>query len=45
MNTPARVDATLLDAYERYLATRPAHTRDAYLRDIETLKALLRRAP
>jgi integrase/recombinase XerC len=40
MNAPARVHATLLDDYERYLATRPAHTRDAYLRDVATLKAL-----
>jgi integrase/recombinase XerC len=45
MNAPARVDATLLDAYERYLATRPAHTREAYLRDIATLKALAGEAP
>jgi site-specific recombinase XerC len=45
MNTPARVDAALLDAYERYLATRPAHTRDAYLRDIAALKALAGEAP
>jgi len=40
MNAPARVDATLLDDYERYLGTRPAHTRNAYLRDIATLKTL-----
>ena len=45
MNAPARVDATLLDDYERYLATRPAHTRDAYLRDVATLKALAGEAP
>ena len=40
MNAPARMEATLLDDYERYLATRPAHTRNAYLRDVATLKAL-----
>ena len=40
MNAPARVDATLLDDYERYLGTRPAHTRNAYLRDVATLKTL-----
>jgi integrase/recombinase XerC len=45
MNAPARVDATLFDDYERYLATRPAHTRDAYLRDVATLKALAGEAP
>jgi integrase/recombinase XerC len=45
MNPPARANATLLDAYQRYLATRPAHTRDAYLRDIATLKALAGEAP
>ncbi|HVS57122.1 MAG TPA: tyrosine-type recombinase/integrase, partial [Casimicrobiaceae bacterium] len=45
MKAPARVDATLLDDYERYLATRPAHTRDAYLRDVATLKALAGEAP
>src|SRR6202165_3361464 len=45
MKMPTRVDTTLLDAYERFLATRPAHTRDAYLRDIATLKALAGEAP
>jgi integrase/recombinase XerC len=45
MNAPARANATLLDAYGRYLATRPAHTRDAYLRDIATLQALAGEAP
>jgi integrase/recombinase XerC len=44
MNTPAR-EAALLDDYERYLATRPAHTRDAYLRDVATLKALAGETP
>jgi len=45
MNAPARVDAALLDAYQRYLGTRPAHTRDAYLRDIAMLKTLAGEAP
>jgi integrase/recombinase XerC len=45
MNTPARVDAALLDAYQRYLGTRPAHTRDAYLRDIAMLQTLAGEAP
>src|SRR6202140_3326609 len=45
MKPPARVEAPLLDDYERYLATSPAHTRDAYLRDIATLKALAGEAP
>jgi integrase/recombinase XerC len=45
MNAPARVDATLLDDYERYLGTRPAHTRNAYLRDVATLKTLAGEAP
>jgi integrase/recombinase XerC len=30
----------LLDAFAKYLATRPARTREAYLRDIGALKAL-----
>ena len=34
------MNATLLDDYERYLGTRPAHTRNAYLRDVATLKTL-----
>jgi integrase/recombinase XerC len=45
MNAPARVDATLLDDYEHYLGTRPAHTRNAYLRDVATLKTLAGEAP
>jgi integrase/recombinase XerC len=43
--TPLRTEATLLDAYERSLATRPAHTRDAYLRDAATLVELAGEAP
>ena len=34
------VDAALLAAYARHLATRSARTREAYLRDIGLLKAL-----
>jgi integrase/recombinase XerC len=45
MTAPVRVDAALLDAYQRYLGTRPAHTRDAYLRDIAMLKTLAGEAP
>jgi len=45
MNAPVRGDATLLDVYERALATRPAHTRDAYLRDLAMLVALAGEAP
>jgi integrase/recombinase XerC len=33
-------DAALLAAYAQYLATRPARTREAYLRDIGVLKGL-----
>jgi integrase/recombinase XerC len=45
MNTAARVDAALLDSYQRYLGTRAAHTRDAYLRDIAMLKTLAGDSP
>jgi integrase/recombinase XerC len=45
MDTLTRVNTTLLDDYERYLATRPAHTRDAYLRDVATLRALAAEVP
>jgi len=31
-------DAALLEAYSRHLATRPARTREAYLRDLAMLK-------
>jgi integrase/recombinase XerC len=40
MSARAGMDAALLDAYERSLATRPVHTRAAYLRDVAALKAL-----
>ncbi|HTS22934.1 MAG TPA: tyrosine recombinase XerC [Casimicrobiaceae bacterium] len=33
-------DAALLAAYAKHLATRPARTREAYLRDVGLLKAL-----
>jgi integrase/recombinase XerC len=42
---PSLTDAMLLDAYRTFLATRTAHTRDAYLRDIAALKALAGDAP
>jgi integrase/recombinase XerC len=45
MNAPVLVEATLLEHYERYLATKPAHTRDAYLHDVATLRALAEEAP
>ena len=45
MNAPVLVEATLLEDYERYLATKPAHTRDAYLHDVATLRALAGEAP
>jgi integrase/recombinase XerC len=45
MNAPLLVEATLLEDYERYLATKPAHTRDAYLHDVATLRALAGEAP
>ncbi len=45
MSARAGMDAALLDDYERSLATRPAHTRAAYLRDVAALKALAGEAP
>src|ERR1700693_4087121 len=45
MNAPVLVEATLLGDYERYLATKPAHTRDAYLHDVATLRALVGEVP
>ncbi len=45
MSLPARANATTLDSFARYLAIRPAHTRDAYLRDVATLAALAGDAP
>jgi integrase/recombinase XerC len=35
----------LIDAYAGHLATRPAHTRAAYLRDVRTLATLARGTP
>jgi integrase/recombinase XerC len=37
---PAGADERLLAAYAKHLATRPARTREAYLRDVAVLKAL-----
>ena len=33
----AHASSTLIDAFETHLATRPRHTRDAYLRDVRKL--------
>ncbi len=33
-------NATLVDAFDRHLETRPKHTRSAYVRDVRTLAAL-----
>jgi integrase/recombinase XerC len=38
--TIAKPNAELLSAFATHLATRPAHTRDAYLRDMAQLAAL-----
>jgi integrase/recombinase XerC len=37
---PSGADEALLAAYAQYLATQPARTREAYLRDVGVLKAL-----
>jgi integrase/recombinase XerC len=37
---PPGADELLLAAYAKHLATRPARTREAYLRDVAVLKAL-----
>ena len=42
---PLRASDPLLDAWTRHLATRPAHTRDAYLRDVRALQALAEDEP
>src|SRR4249919_2304537 len=39
-STPLRVDNSLLAAWTQHLSTRPAHTRDAYLRDLAVLQGL-----
>jgi integrase/recombinase XerC len=39
------VSSPLLDAFARSLATRPAHTRDAYLRDVARLAVLAGETP
>ncbi len=38
--SPLRVGDPLLDAWTRHLVTHPAHTRDAYLRDVRALQSL-----
>jgi integrase/recombinase XerC len=38
--SPLRARDGLLDAWTRHLDTRPAHTRDAYLRDVRVLQTL-----
>jgi integrase/recombinase XerC len=45
MSARGGTDAALLDAYERSLATRPPHTREAYLRDVAALKSLSGESP
>ena len=40
-----RADEPVLAAWARHLSTRPAHTRDAYLRDLGTLQVLAGDAP
>jgi integrase/recombinase XerC len=40
LSRPLRADEPLLAAWKRHLATRPAHTRDAYLRDLGALQSL-----
>ncbi|MGH8713440.1 MAG: tyrosine recombinase XerC, partial [Casimicrobiaceae bacterium] len=42
---PARAADPLVAAFERHLATRPAHTRNAYRRDVEALQHLAGGAP
>ncbi len=43
--TPSGADATLLAGYAKHLATRPARTREAYLRDVDMLKSLAGETP
>jgi integrase/recombinase XerC len=38
--TPSSADAAVLEAYMQHLATRPARTREAYLRDLGVLRTL-----
>lgn len=42
---PVRAADPLLAAFEQHLATRPAHTRDAYRRDVKALQELADGAP
>ncbi len=37
---PSRADDPHLAAWKQHLSTRPAHTRDAYLRDLDALQSL-----
>ena len=39
-NIASEANAALVDAFALHLATRAAHTRSAYLRDVSTLCAL-----
>jgi integrase/recombinase XerC len=41
----SRAGDPLLDAWTRHLATRPAHTREAYLRDVRALQSLAGEGP
>jgi integrase/recombinase XerC len=41
----SRSDEPLMRAYAEHLATRPARTRETYLRDVEVLRTLAGRAP
>jgi integrase/recombinase XerC len=42
---PSAANAALLAAFARHLATRPAHTRNAYLRDVGQLAVAAKSAP
>ncbi len=44
-STSSGVDAALLDAFARHLATLPTRTREAYRRDVGALKALAGHTP
>jgi integrase/recombinase XerC len=45
VKTASKTGAPLLRAYAEHLATRPARTREAYLRDVGVLKMLAGNAP
>ncbi|MEO8755877.1 MAG: site-specific integrase, partial [Casimicrobiaceae bacterium] len=42
---PSAANTALLEAFARHLGTRPAHTRNAYLRDVGQLAAAARDTP